>query len=76
MEQFKSPALLEEVLFKHTVVADYVVKRTVRLYSDCFVTLEDPVKKPDDFRIFPLHHAGDCSSSSSTARHLPALLYS
>ncbi|KAF6263208.1 hypothetical protein COO60DRAFT_1635423 [Scenedesmus sp. NREL 46B-D3] len=56
MEQFKSPPLLEEVLYKHTVVADYVVKRTVRLYNDCFVTLEDPVKKPDDFRVFPLHH--------------------
>eukprot|EP00882_Tetradesmus_deserticola_P010246 GHRQ01010824.1.p1 GENE.GHRQ01010824.1~~GHRQ01010824.1.p1 ORF type:complete len:326 (+),score=85.69 GHRQ01010824.1:90-1067(+) len=56
MEQFKSPPLLEEVVYKHTVVADYVVKRTVRLYSNCFVTLEDPVKKPDDFRVFPLSH--------------------
>jgi hypothetical protein len=64
MEQFQSPPLLDEVLFKHTVVADYVVKRTVRLYSDCFVTLEDPVKKPDDFRVFPLHHEGVCSCSA------------
>jgi hypothetical protein len=64
MEQFKSPPLLEEVLFKHTVVADYVVKRTVRLYSDCFVTLEDPIKKPDDYRVFPLHHAGVCSRNA------------
>lgn len=75
MEQFKAPPLLEEELFKHTVVADYVVNRTVRLYSDCFVTLEDPVKKPDDFRVFPLHHAGVCRCNadathrSNTDRH-------
>jgi Icc-related predicted phosphoesterase len=42
-------------VYKQTIVADYVVKRYVRLYSDQFITSRHD--HPDEQRVFPLDHA-------------------
>jgi hypothetical protein len=48
--------LLSEDLYKHTVVADYVVKRHVKLFKDRFETYADPAA-PDDHRTYALDAA-------------------
>lgn len=57
--------LLEDWLYKHTIVGDYVVKRYVQLYPNCFTTRrKDPVTEPEgEYSIYELDH---------TARLIPA----
>lgn len=73
----QSTPLLQAYIYKHTIVGDYVVKRYVQLYSNCFTTRrKDPTADPDgDVSTYELDRTGrldpaDAASIPRKRRHI------